>query len=168
MKKRGYTLTEMLIVLSVLGVIVAITLPSMVTGRRLSSLWGMAFRPIKTDALNVLAKFEWRDETNPLGGGVLAQQGDEQRMIGVAEMIWAPVEWTEIAGRYAMRHTQANQVLDDGVAQRLESWADYLGGRFDLKISRWLTVRSEGRLLIERTSNTRRWDAAPSPVGRQA
>ena len=130
--------------------------------RRLSSLWGMAFRPIKTDALNVLAKFEWRDETNPLGAGVLAQQGDEQRMIGIAEMIWAPFEWTEIAGRYAMRHTQANQVLGDGVAQRLESWADYLGGRFDLNISRWLTVRSEGRLLIERTSDTRRWDAAPS------
>ncbi|MCH7717375.1 MAG: DUF11 domain-containing protein [Gemmatimonadetes bacterium] len=130
--------------------------------RRLSSLWGMAFRPIKTDALNILAKFEWRDETNPLAAGVLAQQGDEQRMIGIAEMIWAPFEWTEIAGRYAMRHTQANQVLGDGVAQRLESWADYLGGRFDLNISRWLTVRSEGRLLIERTSDTRRWDAAPS------
>ena len=130
--------------------------------RRLASLWGLAFRPIKTDALNVLAKFEWRDETNPAGGGVLGQQGDERRMIGVAEMIWAPFGWTEIAGRYAIRHTRADQVLADGMAQRLQSRADYLGGRVDLNISRWLTLRSEGRLLIERTSDARRWDAAPS------
>ena len=130
--------------------------------RRLSSLWGLAFRPIKTDALNVLGKFEWRDETNPVGGGVLAQQGDEQRMIGIGEIIWSPFAWTELAGRYAIRHTRADRLHSDGVSQSLQSRADYLGGRFDLNISRWLTLRSEGRLLIERTSDTRRWDAAPS------
>ncbi len=130
--------------------------------RRLSSLWGLAFRPIKTDALNVLAKFEWRDETNPAGGGVLGQQGDERRMIGVGEVIWSPFAWSEIAGRYAIRHTRADRLLSDGVSQRLQSRADYLGGRLDLNINRWLTLRSEGRLLIERTSDTRRWDAAPS------
>ena len=129
---------------------------------RLSSLWGLAFRPIKTDALNVLAKFEWRDETNPVGGGVLGQQGDERRMIGVGEMIWSPSARAEIAGRYAIRHTRADRLYSDGMSQRLQSRADYLGGRLDLNISRWLTLRSEGRLLIERTSDTRRWDAAPS------
>ena len=55
-------------------------------------------------------------------------------------------------------------MLSDGQSQRLQSRADYLGGRFDLNVSRWLSLRSEGRLLIERTSDTRRWDAAPSIV----
>ncbi len=132
--------------------------------QRLSVLWGLAFRPIKTDALNVLTKFEWVDETNPIGGGVLARQGDEQRLIGAAEMIWAPFSWSELAGRYAIRRTLANRLHDDGVVQELQSWADYIGGRFNLDVTRWLAFRSEGRLLIERTSNSRRWDAAPSLV----
>ena len=48
--------------------------------------------------------------------------------------------------------------------QQLESWADYIGGRLNLDMARWLAFRGEGRLLIERTSDSRRWDAAPSLV----
>src|SRR5207247_2162924 len=33
--------------------------------RRLSSLWGLAFRPAHTDRLNMLAKFQWTDDRNP-------------------------------------------------------------------------------------------------------
>ena len=44
MQKKGYTLTEMLIVLSVIGVIVAITLPSMVAGLRRQATRGAVDR----------------------------------------------------------------------------------------------------------------------------
>src|SRR5438445_10529673 len=43
--------------------------------RRLSSLWGLAFRPAWSDRANMLAKFQWTDDRNPLGGGVLGSQG---------------------------------------------------------------------------------------------
>lgn len=132
--------------------------------RRLSTLWGVAFRPIGSDVLNILTKFSWLKETNPLGGGVLSRQGEEQRLIGAAELIWAPSSRTELAGRYALRRTLADRLHGDGVEQKLESWADYIGARFNVDVARWFAVRSEGRLLIERTSDTRRWDAAPSLV----
>ncbi len=51
MKKRGYTLTEMLIVLSVIGVIVAITLPSMVAGLRQQATRGAVDRLAMTHSL---------------------------------------------------------------------------------------------------------------------
>src|SRR5206468_10179287 len=43
--------------------------------RKLSSMWGLAFRPIGGDQLNALAKIQYIDATNPLTGGVLASQG---------------------------------------------------------------------------------------------
>ncbi|UCF40907.1 MAG: DUF11 domain-containing protein [Gemmatimonadota bacterium] len=132
--------------------------------RRLASLWGMALRPIGTDALNLLAKFSWLKESNPLGGGVLTTEGEEQRLIGAAEAILAPTGWSELAVRYAVRHTQSDRLISDSLTQRLESWADYLGGRLEIGALSWLAVRAEGRLLMERTSDTRRWDAAPSLV----
>ncbi|MEE8116694.1 MAG: hypothetical protein V3T28_06270, partial [Gemmatimonadales bacterium] len=132
--------------------------------RRLASLWGVAFRPIKGDALNILTKFSWMHETNPMGSGVLTREGDEERLIAAAELIWAPLSRAEIAGRYAARRTRADRLHEDGVMQQLESWADYIGGRLNLDIARWLAFRSEGRLLIERMSDSRRWDAAPSLV----
>jgi uncharacterized repeat protein (TIGR01451 family) len=136
--------------------------------RRLHSLWGAAFRPISSDALNVLAKFSWLEETNPRLGA-LTQLGDEQRLIGAAEVIWAPAANTELAGRYAIRHSRADQPIDDDVNQRLESWADYVGMRAQQKLNQWLQIRGEGRLLVEHTSDTRRWDATPTlaftPIG---
>ncbi len=132
--------------------------------RRLSTLWGLAFRPVQSDKLNVLAKFQWVDETNPLGGGVLTRAGTEERMIGTAEMIWAPTGRSEIAGRYAMRRTLADGSLTDEAISKRESWADYVGGRFNFDFTPWIAFRTEGRLLLERTSQTTRWDAAPSVV----
>jgi uncharacterized repeat protein (TIGR01451 family) len=130
--------------------------------RRTASLWGVAFRPIKSDAVHVLTKFSWLDETNPLDRGVLTSLGQEQRLIGAAELIWTPTRRLELAGRYAIRQTAADRQLEDSTMQRLESKADYAGARAELRLNAFLTFRSEGRLLIERTSGSARWDVAPS------
>jgi hypothetical protein len=131
---------------------------------RTSALLGVAFRPVGNDALNVLTKFEWLSENNPISGGVLGAYGDEQRLIGALEAIWAPVAWGELGGRYALRRTQAQTALADDATQDLTSWADYVGGRLDLAVQSWLGFRAESRLLIERTSHSQRWDLAPSLV----
>jgi hypothetical protein len=131
---------------------------------RKSTLWGLAFRPVGSDALNMLAKLEWLDEKDPIGGGVLGGDGDERRVIGALEAIWAPVRWGELAGRYAVRRTDSRRTLESGEPQTLTSWADYVGGRFDVNLRRWLTLRGESRLLIERTSDSHRVDLAPSLV----
>ncbi len=134
------------------------------TSERKSTLWGLAFRPIGSDALNVLTKFQWLEESNPMSGGVLGADGDEQRMIGIAEAIWAPFKFSEFAGRYAARRTEGELVHPDSTVQNLVSWADYLGGRINLDFTRWLAIRGEGRLLLEHNTETQRWDAAPSIV----
>lgn len=135
-----------------------------VPSRRIASLWGLALRPVGTDALNILTKFSWQDESNPVGGGVLTSQGAEQRLIGAAELIWAPTARTEVAGRYAVRRTRADQPLATGGPRRLTSWAEYVGGRAELSVAPWLAVRGEGRLLVEHESGAHRWDAAPALV----
>jgi uncharacterized repeat protein (TIGR01451 family) len=132
--------------------------------RRIWSLWGLALRPIKTDAVNILGKFSWVEEENPLGGGVLTQVGEEQRIIAAGEIIFAPFASTELAGRYAYRRTQADAVVQDSLLQQRTSHADYIGARFSQYFTRWLGVRAEGRYLYERTSRAQRWDAAPSLV----
>jgi uncharacterized repeat protein (TIGR01451 family) len=132
------------------------------TGRRVASLWGVAFRPIGSDAVNVLTKVSWLDETNPRNRGVLTSLGQEQRLIGAAEVIWTPTRRTELAGRYAIRRTETDRLHEDGVTQRLESTADYVGARTSVIINPFLTFRADGRLLIERTSGSTRWDVAPA------
>ena len=132
--------------------------------RRVSSIWGLAFRPTGSDNLNVLTKLEWLDETNPFGGGVLASGGDEQRLIGAAEAIWAPYRGSELAARFALRRTESALLHDDETARTLTSWADYIGTRVNIDLMVWLAFRGEGRLLVEHTSDTRRWDLAPSLV----
>jgi len=131
---------------------------------RKSTLWGLAFRPIGSDALNVLTKFQWLEESNPMSGGVLGADGDEQRIIGIAEAIWAPFKFSELAGRYAARRTEGELVHPDSTVQNLVSWADYLGARINLDFTRWLAVRGEGRMLLEHNTGSQRWDAAPSIV----
>src|SRR2546425_8837227 len=39
--------------------------------------------------------FQWTDERNPLGAGVLVSQGAERKLIGAAELIWTPVPRSE-------------------------------------------------------------------------
>ncbi len=130
--------------------------------RRVASLWGLAFRPIRSNRVNALAKLSWSEETNPLAGGVLTNLGEEARLIGAAELIWAPTGRLELAGRYARRHTRADRPVEDGAIQRLTSSADYAGGRASVAVRPWLVLRGDTRLLVERASGTRRWDAAPS------
>ena len=141
-------------------------LPGAPLARRLSSLWGLALRPAHSDRLNVLAKLQWTDDRNPIGGGVLVPQGKEQRLIGAAELIWAPSPSLEFASRYAMRRTQADRVYADGTPQTLTAWADYIGGRMTLDMTPWLSVRSDGRLLVERTTGSTAWDGSPALVAR--
>jgi len=134
--------------------------------QRLSSINGLAFRPVGSDALNFLAKVQVIDDRNPLGGGVLTgvQAGREGRRIYMAEAIWSPNGWLELGGRYAFRNTDATVTRADSVVQPLRSAADYAGARLDVALRRWLRVRGDGRLLHERTSGTSRWDAAPQLV----
>jgi uncharacterized repeat protein (TIGR01451 family) len=130
--------------------------------RQISSLWGLAFRPAHSDRLNMLAKIQWTDARNPLGGGVLVSQGAEQRAIGAAEMIWTPAPRIEVGTRYAMRRTETQGVYPDGTPQALVAWADYVGSRMSITLSPRLSVRGDGRLLIERSSGATRWDASPT------
>ncbi len=136
--------------------------PDVALARRLSSLWGLALRPTGNDRLNVLAKLQWSDESNPIGGGVLVSEGNERKLIGAADVIWSPVRGAELGARYAIRRTDAARVDGSGLSQVLSSRADYAGANVSLDVTRWLAIRGDGRLLIERTSATQRWDAAPS------
>ncbi len=137
----------------------------MIAHRRFSSLTGLAFRPVGSDALNFLGKVEVIDATNPLGGGVLTMQtGHESRRILTAEAIWAPQTAVELATRYAVRYTDATVTHTDGVVQPLSSSAEYAGASLDIRMSPWWGLRGEGRLLHEGTSATTRWDAAPQLV----
>jgi hypothetical protein len=129
--------------------------------RRLSTMWGLAFRPIGGDALNALAKVEYVDALNPLGGGVLASRGEESRAIAALETVWAPSQTVEIATRYATRRTTALIAQLDGSTTPQRSTADFIGNRFGVDVTSWFAVRADTRVLLEHTSNTTRWDAAP-------
>jgi len=129
--------------------------------RRISSLWGVAFRPVDSDALNLLAKFEWLDVLNPRASGVLAKDGKETRLIGLAELIWAPVQDLEFGARYATRFTESHLPGEGEEIRSLVSRADYLGGRTRFDLFSKVAVGMDARLLIERTTSESRWDAAP-------
>ena len=127
------------------------------TGRinhqRIASLNGVAFRPVGSDAINLLAKVEVIDERNPLGGGVLtAQTGREARRILTTEAIWSPDARIELGVRYALRHTDATVTHSDSVVQPLASSADYAGAHLDVGLQPWVRLRADGRLLHERMS----------------
>ena len=133
--------------------------------RRDRSLVGFALRPVGSDAVNALAKLEWRRSADPLyGGDVLTQARDESRLIGSADAIWAPTERTELAGRYAVRWSMTGDTLPG--AADLRSMAHYLGGRFGQALRGPLSARVDGRMLLEGTTGTARWSATPSLVMR--
>jgi len=129
--------------------------------RRMSTLWGLAFRPIGGDALNALAKVEYVNATNPLTAGVLASRGQEARTIAALETVWTPAPLVEVATRYATRRTAALIPQLDGTMSPQQSTADYIGNRVGVDITPWLAARAETRLLIEHSSATTRWDMAP-------
>src|SRR5438876_6714807 len=134
--------------------------PGAPLSRRLTSIWGLALRPARTDKLNMLAKVSWTNDHNPIGGGVLVSQGAERKAIGAAEVIWTPIPELELGTRYAGGHTEADQVYTDGTPQTLASWAEYTGGHANYDLTRWLSVRGDVRVLVEQTTNTQTWDGA--------
>lgn len=129
--------------------------------RRVGTLWGLAYRPAKSDALNALAKVEYVDALNPLGGGVLATRGKEARMIAAFEGVWTPEPAAEFAVRLAIRRTSAEPIYTDGSTMSLRSSASYIGGRWSLQFVPRLAAGLESRLLIERTTKRASSDAAP-------
>jgi uncharacterized repeat protein (TIGR01451 family)/fimbrial isopeptide formation D2 family protein len=129
--------------------------------RSMSTMTGLAFRPIGGDALNALAKIEYVNATNPLTAGVLTTRGDEARTILALETVWAPTPVVEVATRYATRRTAALIPQLDGTVSPQRSTADYIGNRLGVDITPWLAARTETRLLLEHASSTARWDAAP-------
>jgi hypothetical protein len=133
--------------------------------QRFWSLWGMAFRPFDTDALNALAKVEWREDRDAGGVGVLNTPGQDRRLIATGEIIWAPAAGWEFGGRYSFR--RANNTVsagkgDGGTAVR--TTADYLGARAEVPLFPWLGIQTDLRLLRERTAGESRWDLSPSLV----
>jgi hypothetical protein len=137
-------------------------LPNMPRARQVSSLWGLAFRPAKSDRLNMLAKIQWTGAENPIGGGVLVNQGAESRVIGATELMWTPTRAVEFGGRYAMRRAQTDQRYADSTSQTLVAWADYVGGRMSVALVPWLRVQYDGRVLFDRSSGVSTWDGAPA------
>jgi hypothetical protein len=129
--------------------------------RKLSTMWGLAFRPIGGDQLNALAKVQYIDATNPLTAGVLASRGEETRTIAALETVWAPMPVLEIATRYATRRVSALIPQLDGTMTPQQSSADYVGNRIGVDVTPWLAARAETRFLLEHSSNTARWDMAP-------
>jgi uncharacterized repeat protein (TIGR01451 family) len=130
---------------------------------RYSTLWGLAFRPIHSDALNLLAKFESLDAANP-NGGVLASSGAEGRTIFAGEAIWQPGRGTEFSMRFASRSTVGTVTSADTTSQQLHSSADFVGGRVGIRIHPLFELRADARLLAEQTSATQRADLAPQLV----
>lgn len=137
-------------------------LPGTPRARQVSSLWGLAFRPVKSDRVNMLAKIQWTGVENPIGGGVLVNQGAESRVIGATELMWTPTRAVEFGGRYAMRRAQTDQRYADSTSQTLVAWADYLGGRMSVALVPWLRVQYDGRVLFDRSSGMSSWDGAPA------
>jgi hypothetical protein len=133
--------------------------------RRIWSLWGLAFRPIDSDALNVLAKVEWREDKDPGGVGVLNSGGFDRRLIATAEAIWAPSSRWEVGARYSVRSARNTESSGaEGGPLSLKTTADYVGAKVDLGLTPWLGIRTDLRLLTERNTDTREWDVAPSVV----
>lgn len=132
------------------------------------SLIGMALRPVTTNRVDVLAKLEWRRTLNPLSGAagantVLGSTGEDKRLLGAADAIWAATTRTEIAARYAIRWSANDQLLS-GTGEAVGVRAQYLGTRVEQSLQRDGVVRFrlDGRMLLEQASNAAMWSVAPS------
>ncbi|MDH3423832.1 MAG: hypothetical protein OEN00_12630, partial [Gemmatimonadota bacterium] len=132
--------------------------------RERSSLWGLAYRPTRRDDLNILFKFGWKDAVNPFGTGVLVADGEESRLIGAMEAIWAPLADLEIGARFATRSTRLEAQPMAGTPIETRNQTDFLGLR-----GRWLFhdlggVEVEARGMMSDLVPGSTWDVAPSLV----
>jgi uncharacterized repeat protein (TIGR01451 family) len=133
--------------------------PGRVPVRRDHSLLGVAYRPVGTDAFNLLAKVEYRHSANPFSGVVLAGTGQEWRGIAATDAVWSPAGGLWLSGRYALRHTVAAPVEGD---LRIRSAAHFGGARVERDLFGALRGRLDGRVLGEGVTGTVLWSTAPS------
>lgn len=136
-----------------------------VTGGQLDSrndlsLLGMALRPASSDAVNMLAKIEWRRTMNPFGGGVLADVGENRRLIGSTDLVWNAARRTELAGRYAVRWATLRDTVSGSLP--VKSFAHFMGLRADQGIQGPLRFRLDGRMLVDGNGGGTRWNLAPA------
>ena len=132
------------------------------------SLVGMALRPVTANSLNLLGKLEWRRTLNPLSGAagastVLGSTGEDKRLLGAADAIWAATRMTEVAARYAVRWSANDQVIGPtGAAIGIRS--QYIGARVQQALRRdgAVALRTDARMLIEQASGATPWSVAPS------
>ena len=120
--------------------------------RRDRSLFGLAFRPIDSDALNVLAKLEWRRDVNPLATGLVQTNGAARRAIGALDAIWTARPGTELDVRYAVRAADGTNAATGGSAN---GTAHFLGARAQQRLTSDLGLRLDGHLLADGAGNAR-------------
>lgn len=128
--------------------------------RRDRSLVALAMRPVENDALNLLAKVEWRRTVSPLGAGLLGIAGDQRRLIGATDAVWEPGARTDLFARYAVRWAT---VGGDTVAggDPLATLAHYAGLRAEQELRGRFRARLDGRMLLAEGGEPR-WNLAPS------
>jgi hypothetical protein len=133
-----------------------------VSSRQDRSILGLAMRPSSRNAFNMLAKMEWRRNSNPGMGTRFSGTGNDQRFIGSADAIWGLRPGTELGGRYAMRMTVNNDpLLADSTSVR--SLAHFVGGRIEQAVAGPVSLRVDARYLRAGTG-VERWNAAPSAL----
>lgn len=132
--------------------------------RQRKSLWGLAYRPARRDDVNVLFKFEWRDAVNPFGTGVLTQDGEESRLVGAAEVIWAPARDVELGARIAARSTRSEGPTIAGAETVRRSDTQFFGVHARKDLNAWAGLRFEGRGMLTNLSEGSVWDLAPAVV----
>ena len=132
------------------------------------SLVGMAIRPVTLNSLNLLGKVEWRRTLNPLSGAtgastVLGTTGEDKRLLGAADAIWAATRLTEVAARYAVRWSENDRVIG-ATGQAVGIRSQYIGGRLQQALRRdgVLAFRTDARMLVEQASGASPWSVAPS------
>ena len=106
------------------------------TGRKLEDRFiiGAAYRPIATNAYNMLARYEHRTERDSLAGSTLPKRDVN---IVSAHGDWHPERVWHINGRVAVKHVNETFVADaDTVNDAFSAWL--LGGRLMLDLTdRW-------------------------------
>ncbi|MFL5582616.1 MAG: hypothetical protein ACJ8AO_19780 [Gemmatimonadaceae bacterium] len=125
------------------------------------SLLGVAVRPPDQDVLNGLLRVEWRRTVDPLAGGALARAGEDSRLVGATELVWAPSAHTEVTGRYAARWSATRLAAGDPT---VAFDAHYTGLRAERRVARRLAAVGDARLLVEGASGASSWSAAPALV----
>jgi len=121
----------------------------------------LAFRPVFTNRLNLLAKLEWRRDLNPRGGGVVGRLGDDRRVIAAMDAVWMPLTFLEWDGRLAYRGVVST--FGEEEDRRLEAGAWYLGTRALAHVTPHLALLMDGRRLAG-GSGMSRWSLAPAFV----